>query len=451
MAGLRYLILAALLCIFFAPHSARADTFKTSAQAYSACQSALSTLPSYMTFTDRRCRHVAESKVYACEGVRPAGDTFACGDFFYIESTATCSGLQPIAGAQSWPGSGSTTCSGGCAYQSAGSSVTFGVGSKAVTYTSSAGIKPTGAECAAGDAAMDSKPKTEDCAPVTGQTICTRPDGSVCATASNGKKLCWQPGETGTKTTGDTLADRQAGTQHTPPSLQIPSGDTLTKVGGPDTVQTTVKNPDGSSSTVTTNVTSYKTDNGTDAGGSDQSEGKDKDGKSASGGGDCKTPPVVSGDQALAMVATQAWATRCAVEAGNATKVTGDIGDCKSAFSVEGDNAQAHQLRAMRAERCGDAPAWFKAKDGEGSTADPHDGAEGKDGPGTWSLKVDSRLLDTSGFLGGSCPTLGTLDFGRFGQVSLDSTTWWCPLIAAMRAVMLLMGAFIAVRLLLGD
>jgi len=43
------------------------------------------------------------------------------------------------------------------------------------------------------------------------------------------------------------------------------------------------------------------------------------------------------------------------------------------------------------------------------------------------------------------------VDFGRFGAVSLDSVTWWCPLVAAMRAVMLLLGAFISFRIVFGD
>lgn len=165
----------------------------------------------------------------------------------------------------------------------------------------------------------------------------------------------------------------------------------------------------------------------------------------------CKTPPVVTGDAALGMVASQAWATRCAVEAGSSAKVTGDIGDCASPFTVEGDTPEAHQLRAMRAERCS-APDWAKAGAGDGNTGNPHDGAEGVDGPGnsTWTFDVD--VLDTSGFGGGSCPQLGTLDFGSFGAVALDGATWWCPLIAGLRAVMLLMGVFIiSFRILFGE
>ncbi|OHY71957.1 hypothetical protein BB780_00705 [Stenotrophomonas maltophilia] len=146
------------------------------------------------------------------------------------------------------------------------------------------------------------------------------------------------------------------------------------------------------------------------------------------------------------MIATQAWATRCATEAGNSAKVTGDVGDCQSAFSVEGDTVQANQLRAMRAQRCGSSPG-----EGQGNSGNPHEGAEDVDGPGKWSWKFDKDLIDTSGFGGGSCPQLGTIDFGRFGAVSLDGTTWWCSLIASIKTVMLLLGMFISYRIVFGD
>lgn len=175
-------------------------------------------------------------------------------------------------------------------------------------------------------------------------------------------------------------------------------------------------------------------------------DGGKEEGGTASGGGDCKSPPITTGDAVLGMVASQAWATRCAVEAGNSAKVTGDVGDCKSAFSVEGDTVQANQLRAMRAQICGGAPG-----DGQGSGGDPHSGADDVDGPGKWTWKFDEDVIDTSGFGGGGCPQLGTLDFGRFGAFSLDGVTWWCQLIAAIKTVMLLLGMFISFRIIFGD
>ncbi|WP_171956051.1 hypothetical protein [Stenotrophomonas maltophilia] len=174
--------------------------------------------------------------------------------------------------------------------------------------------------------------------------------------------------------------------------------------------------------------------------------GEEGNGNSAGGGGDCKTPPTTSGDPILGMIASQTWATRCATEKGNSGTVTGDVGNCDAPFSVTGDSLQANQLRAQRAQLCRGGPG-----QGEGNNGNPHEGAEDVDGPGKWSWKFDESLIDKSGFGGGSCPQFGTVDFGRFGAVSLDSVTWWCPLVAAMRAVMLLLGAFISFRIVFGD
>ncbi len=186
---------------------------------------------------------------------------------------------------------------------------------------------------------------------------------------------------------------------------------------------------------------------GPGAGGSNgNGEKGEGNGNTASGGGTCTSPPATGGDPILGMIAMQTWATRCAAEKANGGKVTGDVGNCDAPFSVEGDTVQANQLRAQRAQLCSGRPG-----EGQGSIGNPHAGAEDVDGPGKFSWKFDSSLIDTSGFGGGSCPTFGTLDFGKFGSVSLDSTTWWCQLVAAMRAVMLLMGAFISFRIVFGD
>lgn len=174
--------------------------------------------------------------------------------------------------------------------------------------------------------------------------------------------------------------------------------------------------------------------------------GEEGNGNSAGGGGDCKTPPTTSGDPILGMIASQTWATRCATEKGNSGTVTGDVGNCDAPFSVTGDSLQANQLRAQRAQLCSGKPG-----SGEGNNGDPHEGAEDVDGPGKWTWKFDDKLIDKTGFGGGSCPQLGTIDFGKFGTVSLDGQTWWCPLIAALRAVMLLLGMFISFRIVFGD
>lgn len=183
---------------------------------------------------------------------------------------------------------------------------------------------------------------------------CVKSSGDHCMTSAKGRQLCWRPGETGTKTDGPVAQVRNAGTQPNAPALDLPSGDTLQATGQKTTATT---------NNTTTTTTNYTTVHGTNAGSKNQGEkgdgsgdGKeqDPDKNTASGGTDCDTKPIVS-DPAFEMIANQAWATRCAVEAGNAAKVTGDIGDCSAPYTVEGTNANAEKLRGLRAQICGTA------------------------------------------------------------------------------------------------
>lgn len=209
----------------------------------------------------------------------------------------------------------------------------------------------------------------QKCTQLADQTVCVRPDGLHCYSINGKPNLahCWQPGETGQKTQEDTAQKRDAGPSEIPPNLNLPNGDTLQKVGQSVTT-TTTKTVNNVTTVTTTTTTNYKTQNGTNAGTQNQAQPADgtgdapSDGNTASGGGDCATKPVVS-DPAMEMIATQAWATRCAIRAGNAVKVTGDVSDCSQPFTVQGDTAGmsegenrlgVEQLKALRKSYCGD-------------------------------------------------------------------------------------------------
>jgi hypothetical protein len=136
----------------------------------------------------------------------------------------------------------------------------------------------------------------------------------------------------------------------------------------------------------------------------------------SSGGLDCASPPVSTGDKLLAAVIYQQWLARC--------------GPDKSDLDADGQ------------------PDWTRPS--QGDRGDPDDGQDGE--PGLSRLTVSTSLLDTGGIVGGgSCPQFGVLDFGKFGQVSLDGQAWWCTLVSLIRAVVLMMGAFTAVRILMGE
>lgn len=355
--------------------------------------------------------------------------------------------------------SASSVCTGGCEYKIVESCGTTRVnGGNAMhcgvwEYSGNpcGSLPPPGPGEGPGD-----PPAPQKCTPAgDGQTFCLKPDGNHCASASTGRQICWRPGETGEKDDGPIKQKRDAGNDPIPPNLQLPSGDSLSPVGQPVRAVTNVNNQ-----TINTVTQNYQTTHGTNAGGSAPNKGesasgdgsgKDEGEGSASGGGDCKTPPITSGDPVLGMVATQAWHTRCAVEAGNAAKVTGDVADCKQPFTVEGTNANAIKLRAMRAQLCnGDKngngrPDWTETN----GTETPEPG-EGEEEPGVLSKFINTDALDGGGFLGGSgsCPAMGTVDL-HFVQVDLSNASWWCPFVSMCRAILLLMGAYIAIRLLM--
>jgi hypothetical protein len=358
-------------------------------------------------------------------------------------------------------GTATSGCIDGCEFAApdGGTTLVFN-GSQFVSM--SKGWTPTGKGCAA-NAQTPNQTDPQMCKDLgNGQTACVKQDGQECYKGAIGDPMqfCWQKGEVGDKNEKDTRQKRNAGDTPVAPNLSLPSGDTLQQKGPPIVTQVTNNN-----TTTTTTTTSYQTQHGTDAngGGKPSNDGEPADGSgegeegedgTASGGGDCKSPPIVTGDPVLGMVANQAWQTRCAVEAGNAAKVTGDVGDCAQPFTVEGTNANAHELRALRAQICkGDAngdgqPDWTKP---EGTEAG--DGGGDDDEPGFLSKVVNTDMLDTGGFLGGGgqCPQLGELEFGPFGSFSLDSQPYFCDLIALMRGVVILVGVFLALRILTGD
>lgn len=300
----------------------------------------------------------------------------------------------------------------------------------------------------------------ESCSTRDGGQIkfCKKNDGRECFSANGGAMICWGEGETGQRTNGDNAQTRGPGAEAPTPTPPAPP-ETFdpTKTTGPETTTTTTTNPDGSTRTTVTTVINNTTTNGTNAPGTPgstppQSGGDpdgDEEGNSATGGGDCDTPPIVTGDAVLGMVATQAWATRCAVEAGNTAAVTGDVGDCKSPFSVEGDHANAQQLRALRAKICSDEDRV------EADVSHMKDVA----------ASADSDISDMEDEFGtdvfGEGSGVGSISTGRFGggggcpalSVSVPGVGTWtppaafCDVIAALRLLFLAVSTIWALRI----
>jgi hypothetical protein len=258
----------------------------------------------------------------------------------------------------------------------------------------------------------------QDCVPVGNLTQCARADGTQCTSVSGTKSICWKPGETGTKTDGNTMQKSSPGQTQQPNNISLPNGDTATKTGEA-AIQTTINN-----NTSNTTITNYNTTSGANAGAPSSDSGepsdasspkgdKDKNGNSAGGGGDCGAPPVCSGDAIACAQLNQQWLQRCSNDKDN--------------------NGQ---------------PDWTQPKDGDGKL--PDDGKDGTPGPpGTGN--VSASMLDMGGLGGspGQCPSLGTITIEPFGSFNLDEHDWVCTAVAIIHAVMLILAVFLSIKILM--
>lgn len=313
------------------------------------------------------------------------------------------------------------------------------------------------------------------CTPATAnQTYCILPNGENCYTASSGRMICWKPNEFGSKTDGPVTQTNNNGNQspNPPPGSSHTSTVTTTTTTNSNSSNTTTITystnsgaPAGSSNQGTSTGSDGKPTGGGSGSGSgsgtggDGGDGDDDDDNTAGGGGNCDSPPITSGDAILGMVATQTWATRCAVEEGNAAKFVGDIGNCKASFSVEGTNANAVKLRAMREQICGpgsvadagdafDAQASQATEYGDGDEPpddEPKDPLEGRkvERDGNWFV----NQLDNAGFLGGgSCPADKTFSVGgRAFPLSMEPL---CQLLGAISGLIVAVAYLIAFRIM---
>lgn len=235
--------------------------------------------------------------------------------------------------------------------------------------------------------------------------------GKFCAVNGAGAQVCisdkppaGQPG--GCITAGDTTLCAGA-----PPPLppNPPILDPPTQIVSTDQYQ------DKTGTTVTNStVNNYNTKGGqpnSGAGADDVTppeKGDDPSGDktSASGGGNCNTPPICEGAAATCMVVTQTWLLRC----------KGDDGGSSN-----------------------DADTTVPGLEGIG------------EGPGEGFHRTETLLdkLDTGGLGGGGqCPNLLVLDLDQYG-IHLDgNNSTWCSILDKAGWMLMFIAAFISLRIL---
>lgn len=327
-----------------------------------------------------------------------------------------------------------STCAGGCDYRAVGGYTTVAFSGQTFTHGT---FEFTGDACPLPPDSTPPAPKPDkpqECiAASDGQTFCVKNNGDHCfTTGRTGRQMCWSPGETGQKTDQDILQKRDPGITPIPPTPK--TNDPLAKVGDTHLTTTTTN-----TTTITTNTTNYRTESGTDAGPTNEGEISDgtddttKDG-SVSHDGTCDTQPAVSGgDPLLANIILQTWGTRCATIDANAVTSTGEIGDCRSPFSITGpaDDANVKKLKAARAEICpgelADNPAGTDGTYGTGDTT----GEESTLRAAMFGeVSTGAEGLDSSGLgYSRSCPQMPIVDvFGAQIDFNLPAMCDWMQL-----------------------
>lgn len=270
--------------------------------------------------------------------------------------------------------------------------------------------------------AQDSKgdpeaPRTQECIPVSGQTVCVKSNGDHCYTASTGRQICWGAGETGTKTDGPVIQRRGPGT-NAPSAPTPPEGESLNPPTTPVTTTTTT-----TTNTIITTTTNYTTTNGTNGGptnggessdGSGSgSEGGEEGGTGVTGGVDCNVQPACTDNKEAVgcAILLQTWKQRCAVE--------GDgLSAANSALNAAGDGLP---IAGQGGEEVG-----------TGSGGD----TSFMNAPQGWSSR-------------GSCPVDLNIDTQSFGLFHLPETQL-CQVLDALAALVLLAGYVAAGFIVLG-
>jgi hypothetical protein len=317
----------------------------------------------------------------------------------------------------------------------------------------------TGATCTATvdsppPAARPVAPTSQVCKPAgDGQTFCVQQDGQECYTISPGRQTCWQRTETGTKTDGPYAQVRGPGST-TPPAPPPPNGETFNQSGTPVTISSTSNNV-----TTTTTVINYITNNGTSAGPTDQGEPSDGSGHTSSAsGGSCDSGYSCSGDAIQCAQLAEEHKARCALEespsiSGGSTCGAGDTPLCTGSGCNALQYAGVIQAWKTRCQAEALKGSIDSIKDGIGTTG-TSDGTTGSNAGDVaiWHSQDGDGLLgliNTQGFLGShTCPPLPDWNLGAWGTFAIDSTNW-CKLVDAVGAMVLLIGAILALWILL--
>lgn len=284
-------------------------------------------------------------------------------------------------------------------------------------------IKPTGATCSVEAPEPPPPPPKDDyCALLEGgYKICPNKKGDPCVVSGKtGRTYCGtaqdgmnatNPERTENVSTGPTSPTPTPPTPPTPrPGEEWQPDRTVTGVNVTNNV-TQITNISNQAGTPNTNPGDGNPGDGSDNPGKGEDDG---DGGSAGGGATCDAPPTCSGDPIACATLDQTWRNRCA--------------------STKGD------------KNGNGRPDWTELGEGEGSEGPtPGNGQDEK--AKTWGLESLLDKVDDSGFIGGACPALPTIDVPMVGSFD-PNFSWWCDVLEVIGNLFVFIASCIAVRIL---
>ena len=284
---------------------------------------------------------------------------------------------------------------------------------------------------------------------------CLTAAGQHCITSSKGNSYCYNMTETGTKTAPaqDEVVKRTLdGSVPPAPPFAPPAPDT----SWTGTTQPLATTTNGSPSTIAVLVTSTypcisahncdgtASSSGGSAGSPTSTSGTDPTSHSA-GTSACDADPPCSGDPIMCAQLVQAHKTRCAAEKTSLAGVSGGDAECTHEYTITGGDAVSVQtlVEAQRL-RC------QQKAEGAVPNADADDGTDAEAGH-VKSPTLGVSMLDPSGLFGAqSCPNLGVADLGDWGSFDFNDIPYFCDFTVLVSGILLLLGSWIAFRILAG-
>lgn len=266
----------------------------------------------------------------------------------------------------------------------------------------------------------ENAPPTPDPPKLCGGGSCYDPKSDTACAVVGGGQVCVS-GASGRSSPGACVSSASGSICSGSPSAPLPPAPPASPISDP---ATEIKSTDkltqadpvtGANKTVTTNVyapTGTPVESGS-AAGDNTPPAKDPDKGSASGGHDCNSPPICSGDAPTCAVVDQVWLSRC--------------GAPKDDKSDKNGNGQ---------------PDWTEVQPGDDAGYTTTDTPAGS----VFSTKTTGTGdIDQSSWAGNTCPALPVVTV--FGHPWSMDQNYFCEWLAMLRPIFLLVCGFIAIKI----